>query len=74
MGMTSDGELHELSPEAAKALKDDMLEGKLRELVPVYEAELARVKAMNRHDRRAWYARRRRQAKKLQKRAEEHGV
>ncbi len=67
MGMTSDGELHELSPEAAKALKEEMIEGKLRELVPVYEAELQRVLGMNRHDRRKWYAKRKRMAKAIRR-------
>lgn len=67
MGMTSDGELHELSPEAARALREETVEGKLRELVPVYEAELKRVLGMNRRDRRAWYAKRKRMAKAVRR-------
>ena len=68
MGMTSDGELHELSPEAAKELQKQMEEGRLRELVPVHQEELRRVQGMNRHDRRKWYSRRKRLAKRVLKR------
>lgn len=57
--MDSRGNIHQLPADEYIALRKLMDE----ELVPIADAELPHVRAMNRHDRRAWYAVQRKKAR-----------
>lgn len=53
------GNIVELTEEQQERAKK--LEGIVGDLVQIPQDELAEVEAMNRHERRAWYAKRRRE-------------
>lgn len=62
--MQADGTIVGLDEERHKGLIEAIARGEDPQLVEVPDEERAEVMAMNRHDRRAWYARRRKQRRR----------
>ena len=67
--MQSDGTIVELPDALKKQLRDEIKGGGDPDLVEIPAAQLEQLRAMNRHDRRAWYARERKQRRKRARRA-----
>lgn len=59
--MNKDGEI--IAPENVKKHQDALRE----ELVQIEHEDLAKVARMNRHDRRAWYAQKRREERRSER-------
>ena len=71
--MQSDGTITELPSAFAKELRKQVGLGEDPDLVEIPAAELVKLQAMNRHDRRAWHAKARKERRAKQRRAKQRG-
>lgn len=57
--MQSDGTINQLTHDEVEKLREQLRVGEDPDLMEIPKSMLAGLEAMNRHDRRAWYARER---------------